>query len=120
MIRYKVVHHRRSVFAGGMYCEEYSKGMKKNAKIYTEGFFVFVTRKAAELWMEQIGARKKGGLEIIRAKVCEEGLKPRLISSFTMESDLEGYYMEKTIHRGVFVMTPPQGTECYHELEILD
>jgi len=136
-IRYKVVHvvgeDRFSALAEGRFCIRYSNGRVVKAVENTIGIMCFKTRNDAEDWMDWVYdfTGTWGHYEIIRVKPKGRGFVPKYFSGRYGEDNLmylqeciEKYGIAKGCRRYILEYgmshSPPDGSICYQEIEVLD
>lgn len=117
MIRYKAVtRNRKSLIVEGKYELTYKKGSVVKAMKNTLGIMCFKTEETAIAYMADVGHLHPLGPRIIEVMTKGKGSRPPLMSIFTNDKDLDGFY---SIGITISTAAPPKGTVCYQQVKVL-
>ena len=113
-IRYKVVNEEReSCYVQGKYKLKYNQGDIVKADIKTHGIMTFKDYNSAKKFYSENQCRFYGS--ILQVKPFGKAKRVRKVSYRISDALLDIYYGNKRMN----TVTPPNGTLCYHAVEVL-
>jgi len=118
VIVYKVVTHRRCSVSvvSGKYCLRYPKGKVVEAPSGTLGIMCFESFENVYNWC----ISKLHSSRVIVVEGLSKPRRPRLVSAFTQEEDLDRHYKlryRKT--KLIDCLEAPEGTVCFDKVKVL-